>query len=90
MNGIIKELRNAAALIANAADELEQQSGDKPAQEQELKLEDVRAVLADISRRGKTEEVRELLQKYGADRLSKVDPANYPALLKDAEELENE
>lgn len=53
----------------------------------ELKLEDVRAVLADISRAGHTAEVRALIEKYGADRLSKVDPKNYEALLRDAEVL---
>ena len=31
--------------------------------------------------------VRELLQKYGAPKLSAVDPKHYPALLKDAEVL---
>ena len=36
---------------------------------------------------GKTEAVRELLQKYGAPKLSAVDPKHYPALLKDAEVL---
>lgn len=44
-------------------------------------------VLANKSRDGFTAQIRELLQKYGADRLSAVDPANYKALLQDAEEL---
>jgi hypothetical protein len=53
----------------------------------ELKLEDVRAVLAEKSRAGFTAEVRALLQKYGAAKLSLVDPKDYEALLKDAEVL---
>lgn len=48
------------------------------------KLEDVRTVLAQKSRAGHTAQVRELLAKYGAPRLSEVDPADYPALLEDA------
>ena len=48
-------------------------------------LEQVRSVLAEKSHDGKTEAVRELLQKYGAPKLSAVDPKHYPALLKDAE-----
>lgn len=52
-------------------------------------LEDVRAVLADKSRAGFTEQVRELLKKHGADKLSAVDPAEYKALLADAEVLGN-
>ena len=53
----------------------------------EIKLEDVRAVLADKSRMGHTAAVRELLTKYGAAKLSEIDPQKYPALLKDAERL---
>ncbi|AEG61777.1 hypothetical protein [Desulforamulus ruminis] len=50
-------------------------------------LEQVRAVLAAKSHDGFTAEVRALLEKHGASRLSEIDPANYPALLADAEEL---
>lgn len=52
-----------------------------------LTLEQVRAVLAEKSRAGHTAEVRALLLKHGADKLSEVDPAEYPALLADAEVL---
>ena len=52
-----------------------------------ITLEEVRAVLAEKSHDGFTTEVRELLQKYGAAKLSGIDPANYAALLKDAEVL---
>lgn len=50
-------------------------------------LEQVRAVLADKSQQGFTAEVRTLLEKYGAPKLSQIDPVNYAALLADAEEL---
>ena len=50
-------------------------------------LEQVRSVLAEKSHDGKTEAVRELLQKYGAPKLSAVDPKHYSALMKDAEVL---
>ena len=55
----------------------------------EPKLEDVRAVLADISRSGKTQQMKVLLAKYGAMKLSEVKPEDYTALLKDAEEITN-
>ena len=97
----IEELKSAAASINAAADWLYQQfSGDddeaqateaptKNEPKHELKLEDVRAVLAEKSRAGHTTEVRSLLQKYGAEKLSAVDPANYEALMKDAEVIGN-
>lgn len=52
-----------------------------------LTLEEVRAVLAEKSRAGHTTEVKALLIKHGAEKLSEVDPAEYPALLADAEVL---
>lgn len=92
----IEDLRNAAAAINDAADWLSRQfSGEDKvaepasAKEPQLKLEDVRAVLADMSRKGHTAEIRDLLQKYGAAKLSGIDPANYSALLKDVEELDH-
>ena len=56
-------------------------------EEKPLTLEEVRAVLAEKSRAGHTEEVRELLAKHGADKLSEIDPAEYAALLAEAEVL---
>lgn len=53
----------------------------------EITLEKVRGVLANKSRGGHTAEVRAIIQKYGADRLSDIDPKDYPALLADAEVL---
>ena len=92
----IEELRKCAAAISDAANWMaEQFSGDEvpeaptPVKEPPLTLEAVRAVLANKSRAGHTTQIRSLLQKYGADKLSGVDPANYKALLADAEELNN-
>lgn len=58
-----------------------------PTEEKPLKLEDVRAVLADKSRKGYTAEVKALLVKHGAAKLSDVAPEEYAALLADAEVL---
>lgn len=52
-----------------------------------ISLEQVRALLAEKSQAGFTAEVRGLLEKYGAPKLSQIDPANYAALLADAEVL---
>lgn len=96
MAATIEDLRSAAAAINEAANWLaEQFSGEESSPEKTvpaepvLTLEAVRAVLADKSRAGFTAQIRSLLQKYGADKLSSVDPANYKALLTDAEGLTN-
>ena len=52
-----------------------------------LTLEQVRAALAEKSRAGHTSEVKALLIKHGADKLSDIDPAEYPVLLAEAEVL---
>lgn len=59
------------------------------ANEPDIPLEKVRMVLAEKSQIGFTAEVRGLIQKYGADKLSAVDKAYYADILKDAEELGN-
>lgn len=89
----IEELRSAAAAINEAASWLADQfSSNEPAPEPAqvepvLTLEAVRAVLADKSRAGFTAQIRSLLQKYGADKLSGIDPTNYKSLLEDVEGL---
>ena len=63
---------------------------EKPAEEKTLpRLEDVRAVLAEISRNGKTAEMKALLTKFGATKLSDIDPADYPSLLAAAKEVQD-
>ena len=59
----------------------------KPKKVPEISLEKVRGVLADKSRGGHTAEVRAIIQKYGADRLSDIDPKDYAAVLAEAEVL---
>ena len=99
MVATIEELRNAAAAITDVAnwltemfsttatvDETQESESVSPA-EPVLTLEQVRAVLADKSRMGFTAEIRALLQKYGAAKLSGINPANYKALVADAEVL---
>ncbi|SDN09809.1 DNA ligase [Acetanaerobacterium elongatum] len=93
MSATIEELRRCAAAINDAANWLAEQFSNfesKPEAapaEPVLTLEAVRAVLADKSRAGFTAQIRSLLQKYCADKLSGVDPANYKALLADVEGL---
>lgn len=91
----IKDLRSAAATINDVANTLTEMFSNTTAEEPAaptkpaLTLEQVRAVLADKSRNGFTAQIRSLLQKYGAAKLSGIDPANYEALLAEVEVLGN-
>ena len=87
----IRDLRSAAATINDVADTLAEvfstESADEAPAEPALTLEQVRAVLADKSRMGFAAEIRSLLQKYGAAKLSGIDPIHYTALVAEAEVL---
>lgn len=52
-------------------------------------LEEVRKVLAEKSRAGFTDEVKAILTKHGAEKLSEVDPTDYKALLAESEVIGN-
>ena len=96
---VVEELRAAAASIRDTADSLAEFFSSNESEEttpavktpaapkKVFTLEQVRAVLAEKSHDGLTAEVRALLEKYGAQKLSAVDPKDYAALLKDAEVL---
>jgi len=73
-----------------AAEAVEQEQPKAvPEEKPVIKLEDVRTVLAEISRSGKTTEMKALLGKFGASRLSDVKPEDYADLLEAAKEVKN-
>ena len=77
-------LKIAEALQAKEKAPIPEPQKQEPAS-QKFTLEEVRKVAADKSRQGFTDEVRGLIQKYGADKLSSMDPEKYEAFLKDLE-----
>ena len=95
----IDELRRCGDALIGVADSLRElfSGNDAEAEAQptveaekpELTLEQVRAALAEKSRGGYTAQVRELLVKHGAAKLSDIAPAEYLALMADAEGLGN-
>lgn len=95
MAATIEELRNVAVTITDVANWLtemfsttvDEVSDAAALAKPQLTLEQVRAVLADKSRMGFTAEIRSLLQKYGAAKLSGIDPIHYETLVAEAEVL---
>ncbi|MFC2739610.1 MAG: rRNA biogenesis protein rrp5 [Prevotella sp.] len=90
----MRSLADSIQAVCDAMASDGQPDTDKPQDERQKKpskskaeialaitLEQVRGVLADKSRNGHTAEVRAIIQKYGADRLSDIDPKDYPAVL---------
>lgn len=79
----IEKLTEESMLIEKpkSAPELNKTEAKK---EQKISLEDVRAVLADKSRKGHRAEVKELLTKHGVERLSDINPSEYETLIEEA------
>ena len=97
---LVKELNQCGETLIDISQSLssmfsssDEPTPDKPEssvpEKKAITLEEVRAVLAEKSRDGHTAEIRELLQKYGADKLSEINASDYPALLAEAEVLGN-
>lgn len=65
----------------------EQPEKTEAQQENPATLEGIRALMAQKTQEGKSKEIKELLQKYGAAKLSAVKPEDYPALMQEAQVL---
>ena len=65
----------------------QQESVAQEQQEQPATLEGIRALMAQKTQEGKSKEIKELLQKYGAAKLSAVKPEDYPVLMQEAQVL---
>ena len=82
-------LRASGSLVdGNAPQKLEPETVTEP-ETPKVTLEEVRAVLAEKSRKGLNAEVRELLLSHGCKKLSEVEETFYGELLKEAEALGN-
>ena len=55
--------------------------------EKKISITEVRAVMAEKSRAGKTQEIKQLLKEFGADKLSSVQEERYEELMERAEVL---
>ena len=65
----------------------QKQNAVQAQQENPATLEGIRALMAQKTQEGKSKEIKELLQKYGAAKLSAVKPEDYPALMQEAQVL---
>ena len=79
--------RALATEVATAQPKEEVASAAAVTESKAIGIETVRAALAEKSRDGKTREVKALLMKFDAGKLSGVKPEDYAALLAEAEAL---
>ncbi|MDV5978056.1 hypothetical protein [Streptococcus canis] len=95
LNELITEMEGTAKYYLRLVDEFKkllsseektETTSEEPKQEPQkvLKLEDVRAVLATKAKDGYKNEVRTLLNKYGAESLSALAAEHYATVLEEA------
>ena len=80
---ILKEIAKNLVGLAESLEKLAESESPPP----NVTLEEVRSVLASLSAEGKTAQVRDLIEKYGATKLSEVDPVHYAGLMEDAKNV---
>ena len=84
-----ENLASSIGVLLTALESDEELPKEEKAKQEEktYEIEDVRKILADKSRLGHTAKIRELLEKYGAKKLSEINPSNYKDLVADVEKL---
>jgi len=87
----MEELRSTAGTLNAVIESLEEMfSGSKPEEEKPpMTLPEIRGILAEKSRAGFTAEIRALLMRHGADKLSAINPAEYADLAAETEAIGN-
>jgi len=96
---VVTDLQNLAGSIQTIAEVLASNEESPRTQEKapvkkasskkkKISLEEVRTLLAQKSQAGFTADIKNLLEKYGASKLSEIDAKYYEALMKDAVELQ--
>lgn len=89
---VVEDLRNLASSIETLTKSLTDTNATDVEEVREpvtakISLEDIREVLTPLTRAGKREEVKALLDKYGAKKLPDVKEEDYPEFLEEARKI---
>src|SRR5699024_4167057 len=96
---VVTDLQNLAGSLQTIAEvlasneespRLEEKAPEKKAKtkKKKISIEEVRKLLEQRGQAGFTADIKKLLDKYGATKLSEIEEKDYEALMKDAEELQ--
>lgn len=80
-----KEVQASKENVIDEKEKSQKQETNKAKEDKEITLEEVRGVLAKLSKDGKQAEVKGLIKKFGAKKLTDISKDKYPELLKEAE-----
>ncbi|KOC52516.1 hypothetical protein ADU90_08235 [Clostridium botulinum] len=83
--GIEKEVQAPKENIKDNKEELQKPKNNRTEETKEISLEEVRGVLAKLSKDGKQSEVKALIKKFGGKKLTDISKDKYSELLKETE-----
>ena len=81
--GAAEGLKKLTEILPSEVEPPTTQQNESP----KVTLEEVRSALTALSAAGKTAQVRNLIEKYGATKLSEVDPVHYAGIMEDAKNV---
>ena len=89
LDSMLTELSEHSRALLDAVQSIRELLGaeEAPAAPKAYTLEEVRAALLEKSKAGFKAEVKALLTAHGAQRLTDIDPGEYPALMQEAEAI---
>ena len=86
LKSITDNLETLGKILNKSADS-EQKENTKEVKQKQPTLEEVRAAMAEKNREGHREEIKAILVKYGANKLTALDPKHYVEVLKKVGEI---
>ena len=89
LSAAVAEIRKCSELLLEVAEALTSMGESSGQQSEKIAMEEVRAVLAQKAASGLSDEVKALLDKHGAKKLSDISPEDYHQLIKEAEAIGN-
>ena len=89
LSAAVAEIRKCSELLLEVAEALTSVNESPGPQVEKITMEEVRAVLAQKAASGLSDEVKALLDKHGAKKLSDISPEDYNQLIKEAEAIGN-
>ena len=89
LSAAVAEIRKCSELLLEVAEALTSMGESSGQQSEKIAMEEVRAVLAKKAASGLSDEVKALLDKHGAKKLSDISPEDYHQLIKEAEAIGN-
>ena len=89
LSAAVAEIRKCSELLLEVAEALTSVNESPEPPIEKITMEEVRAVLAQKAAAGLSSEVKALLDKHGAKKLSDISPEDYNQLIKEAEAIGN-